>query len=251
MLGPLGTAFSLSFTLAMSEAAIASSWLDPSGETTRRLGRFWGTTLCRACGIHVDVRGGQGVDWTRPVIIMANHQSYVDIPVLYATLPEPFGMLAKRELYRFPVFRAAMKGMRCIPIDRQNKRQSFESLRKAAEQVHQGNSIVVFPEGTRSPDGCIHDLKKGPFYLAELAAVPIVPVGISGTRGSLPRGSMLVRSADVTVVIGDPICNERKGADARERVRYEVRSALLALSGLPPAAASQGAVAAGFIEARG
>jgi 1-acyl-sn-glycerol-3-phosphate acyltransferase len=233
MFGPLGTAFSLSFTLAMSEAAIASSWLDPSGATTRRLARFWGTSLCRACGIRVVVRGGEAVDWARPVIIMANHQSYVDIPVLYAVLPEPFGMLAKQELYRFPVFSAAMRGMRCVPIDRNNKRQSFESLRRAAEQVQKGNSIVVFPEGTRSADGCIHELKKGPFYLAELAAVPIVPVGISGTRRALPRDGVLVRSADVDVVIGAPIANRTKGGDARERLRAEVRAALVKLSGLP------------------
>jgi 1-acyl-sn-glycerol-3-phosphate acyltransferase len=240
MFGPFGTAFSLSFTLAMSEAAIASSWLDPSGETTRRLARFWGTNLCRACGIRVAVRGGEAVDWKRPLIVMANHQSYVDIPVLYAVMPEPFGMLAKRELYRFPVFSAAMRGMRCIPIDRNNKRQSFESLRKAADQVQCGNSIVVFPEGTRSGDGLVHELKKGPFYLAELAGVPIVPVGINGTRGALPRDGVMVRSADVNVVIGAPITNGKKGADGRERLRAEVRAALVELSGLPPAAGDQG-----------
>src|SRR6266516_2391114 len=100
MFCPLATAFSLSFTLFMSEAAIASSLLDPSGETTRRYARFWGKTLCHTCGIHVTVRGGESVDWKTPLIVMANHQSYVDIPVLYASLPEPFGMLAKRELFR-------------------------------------------------------------------------------------------------------------------------------------------------------
>jgi len=138
------------------------------------------------------------------------------------------------------VFRAAMRGMRCVPIDRKNKRQSFESLRKAAEQVQGGNSIVVFPEGTRSVDGRIHELKKGPFYLAELAAVPIVPVGINGTRGVLPREGVLVRSSDVSVVIGKPIANGRKGADGRERLRSEVRAALIELSGLPPAEAQGG-----------
>src|SRR5262249_14351335 len=147
MLGAFSTVFSLSFTLLMSEAAIASSLLDRSGETTRRFARFWGTTLCRTCGIRLAAHGGERVDWERPLIVMANHQSYVDIPVLYATLPVPFGMLAKQELFRVPVFSAAMRGMRCVPIDRKNRRQSFETLRQAAERVQKGNSIVVFPEG--------------------------------------------------------------------------------------------------------
>ncbi len=153
MIGPLNTAFSLSFTLAMSEAAVASSLVDPSGSVTRKLARFWGITLCRFCGVDVRAEGGEGVRWNEPLIVMANHQSYLDIPVLYATLPEPFGMLAKQELFRVPIFSSAMRGMRCIPIDRGNRRQSLESLRQAADLVRNGNSIVVFPEGTRSADG--------------------------------------------------------------------------------------------------
>ena len=70
-------------------------------------------------------------------LLLPNHQSYFDIPVLYATLPEPFGMLAKQELFRLPVFSAAMRGMRCVPIDRGNRRQSFESLRHAAHDVRE------------------------------------------------------------------------------------------------------------------
>jgi 1-acyl-sn-glycerol-3-phosphate acyltransferase len=230
MIGPLNTAFSLSFTLAMSEAAIASSLLDPSGVTTRRLARFWGRNMCRVCGIEVSTEGGNDVEWTRPVIVMANHQSYFDIPVLYAALPEPFGMLAKQELFRLPVFSAAMRGMRCVPIDRGNRRQSFESLRQAAEQVRSGNSIVVFPEGTRSPDGRIQELKKGPFHLAEMARVPIVPVGIRGTRQALARDGVLVRSAKVHVSIGAPILTGKGGQGARDRTRDAVHAALVALS---------------------
>jgi 1-acyl-sn-glycerol-3-phosphate acyltransferase len=233
MIGPLNTAFSLSFTLAMSEAAIASSLVDPSGRTTRRLARFWGKQLCRFCGVDIKVRGGQGVRWDQPLIVMANHQSYIDIPVLYASLPEPFGMLAKQELFRVPVFSAAMRGMRCVPIDRGNRRQSFESLKQAADLVRSGNSIVVFPEGTRSGDGRIHELKKGPFYLSEMAAVPIVPVGIRGTRDALAKDGVLVHGAEVEVSIGAPLVQEKKGQVPRDRLRASVRAALIDLSGLP------------------
>src|SRR5258706_6339447 len=232
MFGPVNTAFSLSFTLAMSEAAIASSVIDPSGRTTRRLARFWGRQLCRFCGVDIEVQGGEDVRWTEPFIVMANHQSYVDIPVLYAALPEPFGMLAKQELFRLPVFSAAMRGMRCVPIDRGNRRQSFESLRRAADQVRTGKSIVVFPEGTRSSNGSIQELKKGPFYLAEMAGVPIVPVGIRGTRHALAKDGVFVRSAKVEVAIGAPLVHAKSGSGARERMREAVRAALVELSGL-------------------
>ncbi len=226
MMSPLNTAFSLSFTFAMSEAAIASSLLDPSGDTTRRLARFWGTRLCRTCGVEIVTHGGDGVAWNEPLIVMANHQSYLDIPVLYAALPEPFGMLAKRELFRLPIFSAAMRGLRCIPIDRDNVRQSLASLRKAAHQIRSGSSIVVFPEGTRSSDGALQELKTGPFYLAEMARVPIVPVGISGTRSALAKASLLVQPARVEVRIGTPILPAGRGPAERDRLRNSVRDAL-------------------------
>jgi 1-acyl-sn-glycerol-3-phosphate acyltransferase len=230
MIGPLNTAFSLSFTFAMSEAAIASTLLDPTGESTRKIARFWGLHLCRRCGVEVVTRGGENVTWNEPIIVMANHQSYLDIPVLYAALPEPFGMLAKQELFRLPIFSAAMRNMRCIPIDRDNVRQSLASLRRAAEQIRGGNSIVVFPEGTRSADGALQELKTGPFYLAEMARVPIVPVGIRGTRHALPKSGVLVHGAQVEVAIGTPILPSRRGPAERDRLRNEVHAALLTLT---------------------
>ncbi|MET0594718.1 MAG: lysophospholipid acyltransferase family protein [Polyangiaceae bacterium] len=229
MKGPLNTAFSLSFTLAMSEAAIASSILDPTGESTRKLARFWGVRLCRTCGVEVATRGGESVRWHEPLIVMANHQSFLDIPVLYAALPEPFGMLAKQELFRLPIFSGAMRGLRCIPIDRGNVRQSLASLRQAADQIRAGNSIVVFPEGTRSSDGALQELKTGPFYLAEMARVPIVPVAIRGTAQSLAKSRVLVRPARVEVTIGDPILPARRGPAERDRLRSAVHASLAAL----------------------
>jgi len=226
MKGPLNTAFSLSFTFAMSEAAIAASIVDPSGITTRKLARFWGRRLCRTCGVEIATHGGERVAWHEPLIVMANHQSFLDIPVLYAALPEPFGMLAKQELFRLPIFSAAMRGLRCIPIDRDNVRQSLASLRQAAEQIRSGNSIVVFPEGTRSADGMLQELKTGPFYLAEMARVPIVPVGIRGTGRALAKSRVLVHPARVDVTIGEPILPGRRGPAERDRLRNAVHAAL-------------------------
>jgi 1-acyl-sn-glycerol-3-phosphate acyltransferase len=232
MLSPLNTAFSYSFTLAMSGAGAASCLWDRSGESVRKVAHYWGVNMCRGCGVTVSVQGGENVDWDAPLIVMANHQSHFDIPVIYAALPRSFGMLAKKELFRVPVFSAAMKGMRCVPIDRANRRQSLQSLREAAEQVKSGKSIVVFPEGTRSPDGRIHDLKKGPFYLADMAGVPIIPIGVRGTRLVVPKNGWLVRPAEVVVSIGTPIPVASGASGERERLRRTVRTALADLSSL-------------------
>jgi len=232
MLRPLNTAFAYSFTLVMSGAGAASCLWDRSGESVRKVARSWGVHMCRTCGVTVSVRSGEHVDWDSPLIVMANHQSHFDIPVIYAALPRSFGMLAKKELFRVPVFGAAMRGMRCVPIDRESRRQSLQSLREAADQIRSGKSIVVFPEGTRSPDGKIHDLKKGPFHLAEMAGVPVVPVGIRGTRQVVPKNSWLVQGGEVIVTIGTPIPVDSKGVGERERLRTAVRVALAELSGL-------------------
>lgn len=231
MRGPLHTAFALSFTFGMSVTGVAASSVDRSGWLTRGVARAWGTYLCRVCGVPVTVRGGEAVDWSGTFIVMANHQSYFDIPVLYASLPRACGMLAKKELFRLPVFRSAMKGVGCVPIDRSNRRQSLDSLREAAEQVRCGQPIVVFPEGTRSPDGRVYPLKKGAFHLAEMAQVPIVPVGINGTRNVLARETLIIRGAPVNVTIGRPLLQEKKGPVGRERLRKAVQEALAELSG--------------------
>jgi 1-acyl-sn-glycerol-3-phosphate acyltransferase len=241
MFGPFNTLFAVWFTLGMCATTWITNAVDRSGALTRRFTKFWARTLCRGCGIEVTCSGGEAVRWNEPHILMANHQSYLDIPVLFAALPEPFGMLAKQELFRVPVFRSAMKGLRCIPIHRANRRESFESLKRAAELVRGGNTIVVFPEGTRSEDGKLAELKKGAFHLAEMAGVPVVPIGIRGTAGGLPKGALLIRRAKVHITVGVPLVPEAKRAAGRDRLREGVTLALRELADRP--AGAQGEVA--------
>jgi len=233
MFGPFNTLFAVVFTLFMCATTWVTNAIDRTGGVTRRFTKFWARTVCRGCGLTITVSGGEAVRWSEPHILMANHQSYLDIPVLFAALPEPFGMLAKHELFRLPVFRSAMKGLRCIPINRSNRRESLESLKRAAELVRLGNTIVVFPEGTRSDDGNIAELKKGAFHLAEMAGVPVVPIGIRGTRDGLPKGAVLVRRAAVHIAIGAPVVAEAKKGQGRDRLREEVGQALAVLSAPP------------------
>jgi 1-acyl-sn-glycerol-3-phosphate acyltransferase len=124
---------------------------------------------------------------------MANHQSNYDIPVLLGYLPGQFRWLAKAELFKIPIFGRSMRGCGYISIDRFNRQSAIESLNKAADRIKNGASVVIFPEGTRSPDGGIMAFKKGGFVLAIDAGVPIIPVVIDGTRGIMPKKRMLIK----------------------------------------------------------
>src|SRR5690606_8957248 len=132
------------------------------------------------CGVEVRVTGMNEALFTEPSVILANHQSLFDIPVLYVALPEAYGMLAKKELFAVPFFGRAMHMLGCVPIDRARRADGIAAIGEAAKLVRGGNTIVVFPEGSRSRDGKLRPLKKGPFHLAQMAGVPLLPVGIRG-----------------------------------------------------------------------
>lgn len=232
MLGPLSTAFCAGFTLAMSQYAIGSAFWDRSRsrERVREVARTWAETMCSACGVEVRASGRDDRIFDEPLVVVANHQSLFDIPVLFCALPEPYGMLAKKGLFDIPFFGRAMHALGCVPIDRSRKEDGYTAIAKAAELVRGGSTIVVFPEGRRSWDGKLLPLKKGPFHLAQMARVPVLPVGIRGTRHVLPRGAAFVKPGIVEVEFGTPI-RIGEGSEGREEARRNVYEELSRLSG--------------------
>jgi 1-acyl-sn-glycerol-3-phosphate acyltransferase len=143
----------------------------------------------------------------RAVVYLSNHQSHLDIPVLYATLPSPsIRMLAKTELFRIPLWGRGLRAAEFIEVDRANHARAMASIEQAARLLREGVSIYLAPEGTRSIDGRIGRLKKGGLHLAIATGAPIIPVAIRGTIDILSRGSRLMRSGQrVEVHIGRPI----------------------------------------------
>lgn len=168
--------------------------------------RWFGRRVIELLDIRLTASGTENVP-PRPVIYMSNHQSHLDIPVLYATLPSPsIRMLAKTELFRIPLWGASLRAAEFIEVDRSNHARSLASIEEAARLVRDGVSIYLAPEGTRSRDGRIGRLKKGGFHLALGTGAPIVPVAICGTIDILPRGGKVMRSGQpVSVQIGPPI----------------------------------------------
>ena len=126
---------------------------------------------------------------------MSNHQSALDISVLLSHLPVPFKFVAKRELFRIPVFGRAIKKAGYINIDRDNPREALKAIEEAVARIRGGTSVLIFPEGTRSRDGNLLPFMKGAFSLATRAGVPVVPLAVIGTN-PLPAARMRRGSAE-------------------------------------------------------
>jgi 1-acyl-sn-glycerol-3-phosphate acyltransferase len=229
-------------TFFHSVRGLAGLAVDRSGAKTQRVALEWGKAMAKHAGVETEIHGLRPELFDAPVIVMANHASHFDIPILLSVLPRCPGFLAKKELFDFPVFGPAMKGIHCIPIDRADRKQSLDAIEKAAGLVREGGRLVVFPEGTRGNGKQLRTLKKGPFHLVQRARVPIVPVGLTGTAAVCPRDNFKVYPGKVTIRFGEPItfAPERPQNLAAERrvIMERVADSLSALSGLPRGAES-------------
>jgi len=199
-------AWTIGLTGAVSSWAIARQLprRDPAlfAAHTRR----WARDVARGVGLDVRAHGTWRLDPTGVYVIMANHQSHVDIVALFNALPMVPGFLAKAELRRVPVFGRAMEVGGHVFVERGKHERAVAAIEQAAAQMRQGSaSIVIFPEGTRSRRREVMPFKKGGFHLARHARVPIVPVGLRGTADILPKHSKALLPGTCEVHVGDPI----------------------------------------------
>lgn len=169
--------------------------------------RWFGSRVVALLRIDLVANGADRVPPGRSYVYMSNHQSDLDIPILYATLPSPtIRMLAKKELFQIPLWGNALRAAEFVEVDRANHVRAVESIDRAEQLIRDGVSVYLAPEGTRSRDGRIGPLKKGGFHLAKKTGTPIVPVAIRGTIDILPRGTLRMRpNKRVEVTIGAPI----------------------------------------------
>jgi len=195
------------------------------------ISRAWARGLLLTAGIkHVHVRGLDKVDPAAPCILMSNHESLLDPPLLIAEFGRALSFLTKKELFQFPIFGWAMKRIGHIPIDRAQKDSAFASIDAAAGQVAEGRAVMVFPEGTRSRNDDLLPFKKGGFVLAIKSGAPIYPIGVAGTRTVLPPGPWLAQTGgEVALVIGDPIDTSAYTLDTKDALMERVRAEILAL----------------------
>lgn len=176
-----------------------------AGEIADQIARKWSGHLLRLAGADVEVVGEANVPLDQSVVFVSNHQSNFDIPLMIAKVPGTKGFVAKVETLKIPIVRTWMRHMKCVFIDRSDIRQQVRTIIEGVQNIKSGQSMVVFPEGTRSPDGSLGEFKAGSLKLAIKSGASVVPVAIINSRGLMPKGAWKIKPAKVKMIIGTPI----------------------------------------------
>jgi 1-acyl-sn-glycerol-3-phosphate acyltransferase len=213
---------------------------DPAHYATGRLFRALGGLLSRVSPAWRVVRSGRvPADMRRPYVVVANHQSNADIPVI-SRLPWEMKWVAKAELFRFPVVGWMLRLAGDIPVDRADRRSRVLVVRQARHYLDRRCSVMFMPEGTRSKDGRVKAFQDGAFRLAIEAGVPVLPLAIDGTAGALPKDGWQFGQADVRLHVLAPIetagLTPEDAPALRERVRQAIIAQVAAWRGVPPSA---------------
>jgi 1-acyl-sn-glycerol-3-phosphate acyltransferase len=190
------------------------------GATGVRLGLF-------TSGIRYTVAGAEHIRRDRPAVYAVNHASNVEPPILFLVLRSVFPrlrVLYKAELRKLPILTQAFDLAGFVPLERGNRDQSLPAIDRAVQALLDGNSFLIFPEGTRSRTGALLPFKKGGFVMALKAQVPIVPVAIKGAREAMRKGSPWIQPVTIRVAFGEPVATAGMGIEDRERLVALVRA---------------------------
>ena len=217
-------------TLAISWPTVVDAALDRVTKEAcdDRLER-WSKKIVDNADVTLVVSGREHLEPGKTYLVMSNHQSHYDVPVLFHVIGKNIRMVTKQELFKIPIFGKAMLEAGFISIDRQNRQSAMRSLKVAKEKMAAGTHVWIAPEGTRSKTGALLPFKKGGFALAMDAGLVILPVTISGTRDILvAQGVRSIPGAHVKITFHKTIDATRfsKGKAGREKLMEEVRAAI-------------------------
>jgi 1-acyl-sn-glycerol-3-phosphate acyltransferase len=191
---------------------------------------FWSPFVIPLLGGRIRTEGLEKIDPKQSYLIMGNHNSFIDIPVLFKTMPFYTYFIAKKELKKIPLLGWYIGAYGMIYIDRSDSSKAKASIVKAADLVSKGKHIIIFPEGTKSKDGKIGPFKKGGFHLAEQAQVPILPIKIEGAHKVWPnKKPFKLGFGKIKMIVGDPIWpDDLKEMEIGDRAKF-VREIILKL----------------------
>jgi 1-acyl-sn-glycerol-3-phosphate acyltransferase len=184
-----------------------------------------------AVGVRVHVKGAERIP-PGTVIFAANHTSSADAPAVVGAIPRRIAILLKRSLFEFPIVGQAFHLARFIPVDRFNRDSAISSLEKATEAIKNGQSFLIYPEGTRSPDGRLQEFKKGTTVMAIKAGVPLVPVACSNAHRIMKKRSLKIYPGEILVEFLPPIDSTQYTLEQRDALNQRLHDELAA--GLPP-----------------
>jgi len=218
-------------TLVMGLPAILVAILLPGkaaqGRWFRTVSRTYSRISFGFFGIRVAMRGRERVDPAKPYVFMSNHVSHADSPALALTILHPLHWVFKKELGRIPVFGWVLRSGGQVMVDRSSPEKAREVLSEALAGLSGNNSILIYPEGTRSRDGKLQPFKKGGFRMAVSAGLPIVPVKVSGSRDVVAADTLRIRPGTITVELFPPIETAGRTVDDIPALMQQVRSAMI------------------------
>ena len=175
--------------------------------------------LFKVLFIKVKVEGNTDLNNSKTYLLMSNHVSLFDVPLLKAYIPIYFKGVEAHHQFKWPFYGWLITRMEAIPIERDNIYSSMRSIKKVNKLLDKGTSIAILPEGTRTLTGEMQSFKKMPFMLAKKAGVDIIPIGLSGLYKLKPKGSWHITPSTITIKFGDPITSEVVNALSLEELR--------------------------------
>jgi 1-acyl-sn-glycerol-3-phosphate acyltransferase len=218
-------------TIGCGSLALAASLFDKSGRWQHRIARFWARLLVGFSSSKLRVVGAENLRKAPVAVYASNHTSYMDTPVIFATLPFQFRILARKNLWSIPFVGWYLNRSGQLPINTENPRATLSSLAHAAHTLRDGMSVFVFPEGGRTQDGHLKPFLSGAAYLAIRAQAPLVPIALKGVYDLMPMHARFLYPGPLTMYVGEPI--ETKGMNVRdaEALTTELRRRVAALLG--------------------
>jgi len=201
-------------TVLCGSLSLLISIVDKKGNAQHRIARVWARGCVWVSGSKLRVVGAENLHKFPVAVYASNHTSYMDTPVIFATLPFQFRILARKQLWPIPFIGWYLNRSGQMPIDTGNPRATLSSLGAGARALRSGMALFVFPEGGRTSDGALRPFLSGAAYLAIRAQVPLVPIALSGVYDLLPIHTHHFYPGVLTVSVGEPI--ETKGMTMRQ-----------------------------------
>ncbi len=219
-------------TFVLSIFAVLFCWGPQRKVVGFAIARLWSRGILTSAGVRLEPRYDPRLDLGASYVFLANHQSLFDIPVLLLSSPGQVRLIAKRSLFRIPFFGWAMAVGGFIPVDRDDRSKARETFAQATAKLRQGTSVALFPEGTRAKTDVLLPFQRGGFLIALRSGLPIVPVGIRGTRAIRSTRGLVIHPGRATVSYGAPIDPAEFGIRRKGELAAEVRRRIAELAGV-------------------
>ena len=219
------------YTLILGPPFLIYTLITKNGAPLYRAGLGGVMFFVRAVGVRVRVVGTEKIP-KGVCLFAANHTSSADAPAVVGAIPRRISVLLKKSLFRWPIVGSVFRSVNFIPVEREARDSAIASVERAVEAMKAGQSFLIYPEGTRSPDGRLQEFKKGAVVLAIKAGAPIVPMACSGAHKVMAKRSLKIRPGEILVEFLDAIDASKYTWEQRDELNKRVHDALAAA--LPP-----------------